>query len=191
MSEYKSTEEEIENLKESAEKAVDAIEDAVEDAVDAAEDAVEDAVDAVEEAVEKAKPPLMKLKDENPKVFFGGIAAIVIVVGIFLFSGGDSKKLQAPQIAHSVGQTYTLQAPNALPDSGITLKILKIPGQMAAFDSESEDVVCNAPTGTRATIQSFQEAFGKKNLFAQVEILEEVGDCRKGVKGWTLTSNLK
>ena len=184
MSEYKSTEEEIENLKETAEKAVDAIEDAVEEAVDAVEDVVED-------AVEKAKPPLMKLKDENPKVFFGGIAAIVIVVGIFLFSGGNSKQLQAPQIAHSVGQTYTLQAPNALPESGITLKILKIPGQMAAFDNESEDVVCNAPTGTRATIRSFQEAFGKKNLFAQIEILDEVGDCRKGVKGWTLTSNLK
>ena len=178
MSEDKSTDEIIENIKET-----------VEDVVEDVKETVEDAVDAVEDAVDNAKPALVKLKEENPKVFFGGIAAIVVVVAVFLFSGGDSTK-QHIQVAHSVGQTYSLQAPNALP--GTTLKILKIPGQMSSFDSESsDDVVCNAPSGTRATIRSFQEAFGKKNLFAHIEILDQAGDCRQGVKGWTLSSNLK
>ncbi|GFO72109.1 hypothetical protein BJAS_P2083 [Bathymodiolus japonicus methanotrophic gill symbiont] len=169
MSEDKSTDEIIENVKE----------------------VVEEAVDAVEDAVDAAKPPLMKLKEENPKVFYGGIAAIAVVAGLFFFSGGSSNTQHVQQIAHTVGETYTLQAPNATPGSGVTLKILKIPGQMASFDTESEDVVCNAPSGTRATIKSFQEAFGKKNLFAHIEILDAVNDCRQGVKGWTLTTNLK
>ena len=180
MSEDKSTDEIIENIK-----------DTVEEVVEDVKETVEDAVDAVEDAVDAAKPPLMKFKEENPKAFFGGIAAIVVVAGLFFFSGGDSKTQHVQQIAHSVGETYTLQAPNALPGSGVTLKILKIPGQMASFDNESEDVVCSAPSGTRATIKSFQEAFGKKNLFAHIEILDAVNDCRQGVKGWTLTSNLK
>ena len=179
MSEDKSTDDVIENIKET-----------VEDVVEDVKETVEDAVDAVEDAAEKAKPFLVNLKDEKTKVFFVVIAAVVVVVALFLFSGGDSKKQHAQQVAHTVGQIYTLQAPNALPDT--TLKILKIPGQMSSFDSESsDDVVCNAPSGTRATIKSFQEAFGKKNLFAHIEIMDEAGDCRQGVKGWTLSSNLK
>ena len=180
MSEDKSTKEVIEDIKETVEEVVEDV-----------KETVEEAVDAVEDVVDNAKPALMKLKDENPKVFFGGIAAIVVVAGLFFFSGGSSKTQHVQKIAYEVGQTYTLQAPNSLPGSGSTLKILKIPGQMASFDNESEDVVCNAPSGTRATLKSFQEAFGRKNLFAHIEILEEVADCRKGVKGWTLTTNLK
>ncbi|HIG65031.1 MAG TPA: hypothetical protein EYQ43_05640 [Methyloprofundus sp.] len=179
MSEDKSTEEGLENIK-----------DTVEEAVEDVKETVEEAIGAVEDAAEQAKPFLVNLKDENPKVFFGGIAAIVAVVAIFIFSGGSSKTQHVQMVDHAVGQTYTLQAPNALP--GTALRILKIPGQMSSFDSESiEDVVCSAPSGTRVTIKSFQEAFGKKNLFANVEIQDEAGDCRQGVKGWTLTSNLK
>jgi uncharacterized protein YjbJ (UPF0337 family) len=176
MSEDKSTEEVIENIK-----------DSVEEAVEDVKETVEQAIDAVEDAAEQAKPFLVNLKDENPKVFFGGI---VVVVAIFLFSGGSSKTQHVQMVDHAVGQTYTLQAPNALP--GTALKILKIPGQMSSFDNESsDDVVCSAPSGTSATIKSFQEAFGRKNLFAHIEIQQEAGDCRQGVKGWTLTSNLK
>ncbi|SMG62888.1 conserved hypothetical protein [methanotrophic bacterial endosymbiont of Bathymodiolus sp.] len=179
MSEDKSTEEVIENIK-----------DSVEEAVEDVKETVEQAIDAVEDAAEQAKPFLVNLKDENPKVFFGGIVAIVVVVAIFLFSGGSSKTQHVQMVDHAVGQTYTLQAPNALP--GTALKILKIPGQMSSFDNESsDDVVCSAPSGTSATIKSFQEAFGRKNLFAHIEIQQEAGDCRQGVKGWTLTSNLK
>ncbi len=175
MSEDKSTEsgEVIENIKESVEEVVEQIKDGVEDAVD---------------AVEEAKPPLVKFKDEKPKLFYGAIAGIVVVLGVVFMSGGDEVKQHASQMTYTVGQSYTLQAANALSDT--TIKILKVPGQMASFDNES-DVTCSAPTGTPVLARSFQDAFGTKQLFVQVEIQQESGDCRQGVKGWTLKTNLK
>ena len=177
MSEDKSTEDVIEDIKET-----------VEDVVEDIKETVEDAVDAVEDAVDKAKPPLMKLKEENPKVFYGAIAGVVVVLGFFFMSGGGNGSKQHAQTAISLGQSYTLKAPNSVGES--TLKILKVPGSMASFDNP-EDVVCNAPVGTQVIARDFQDAFGKKQLFVQVEIQQEVADCRQGVKGWTLKNNLK
>ena len=177
MSEDKSTDEVIEDIKET-----------VEDVVEDIKETVEEAVEAVEDAVEQAKPPLMKLKEENPKVFYGGIAGVVLVLGLFFLSGGDSGVKQNAQTAISVGQSYTLKAPNSVGET--SLKILKVPGSMASFDNP-EDVVCNAPVGTQVVARGFQDAFGKKQLFVQVEVQQEIGDCRQGVKGWTLKNNLK
>jgi len=177
MSEDKSTDEVIEDIKETVEEVVEDI-----------KETVEEAVEAVEDAVEQAKPPLMKLKEENPKVFYGGIAGVVLVLGLFFLSGGDSGVKQNAQTAISVGQSYTLKAPNSVGET--SLKILKIPGSMASFDNP-EDVVCNAPVGTQVIARNFQDAFGKKQLFVQVEVQQEIGDCRQGVKGWTLKNNLK
>ena len=177
MSEDKSTEDMIEDIKETVEEVVEDI-----------KETVEEAVDAVEDAVDKAKPPLMKLKEDNPKVFYGGIAGVVLVLGLFFMSGGDGGSKQHAQAAISLGQSYTLKAPNSVGDT--TLKILKIPGSMASFDNP-EDVVCNAPIGTQVVARDFQDAFGKKQLFVQVEIQQEIADCRLGVKGWTLKNNLK
>ncbi|MDF1583808.1 MAG: hypothetical protein RQ733_06245 [Methyloprofundus sp.] len=173
MSEDKSTEsgEAIENIKESVEEVVADIKETVEGAID------------------DTKPPLMKLKDENPKLFYGALVAVVVVLGGVFMSGGDNGgKQHASQMTYAVGQSYTLQAANALTDT--TVKILKVPGQMASFDNES-DIVCSAPTGTPALARSFQDAFGTKQLFVQVEVQQEAGDCRQGVKGWTLKTNLK
>jgi len=179
MSEDKSTEDAIENIKET-----------VEDVVEDVKETIEEAVDAVEDAADKAKPALMKLKEENPKVFYGGIAGVVVVLGLFFLSGGDSKtQHNTQQTAISIGQTYTLRAPNTVGGEA-SLKILKVPGSMASFDN-SEDVVCNAPVGTPVIARGFQDAFGKKQLFVQVEVQQEVADCRQGVKGWTLKNNLK
>ncbi|NOR79549.1 MAG: hypothetical protein GQ529_01745 [Methyloprofundus sp.] len=191
MSEDKSTEDMIENIKETVEDTVEVAKETAEDVMENIQEVVEDTVDAVEDAADKAKPALMKLKEENPKVFYGGIAGVVIVLGLFFLSGGDSSKTQhnTQQTAISIGQTYTLSAPNAV-GSEATLKILKVPGSMASFDN-SEDVVCNAPVGTSVVAKGFQDAFGKKQLFVQVEIQQEVADCRQGVKGWTLKNNLK
>ncbi|MCF7970337.1 MAG: hypothetical protein K9L22_04120 [Methylococcaceae bacterium] len=180
MSEDKSTEsgDAIENSNETIESVVEDI-----------KETVEDVVDAVDGALDDVKPPLMKLKDENPKLFYGALAGIVVVLGAVFMSGGDSGvKQHASQITYTVGQSYTLQAANALTET--TLKILKVPGQMASFDNES-DIICSAPTGTPVLARSFQDAFGTKQLFVQVEIQQEAGDCRQGVKGWTLKTNLK
>jgi len=158
------------------------------DVVEHAAEAVEEVVEAVEEAVESSVPPLMKLKQEKPAVFFGGIAGIVVVLGLFALSGDDDSVRQHKQVDVSVGNTYTLQAANALTET--SLKILKIPGQMSAFDND-DDVTCSAPSGTQVTVKGFQDAFGVSQMFVQVEINQEVADCRQGVKGWTLKNNLK
>jgi len=158
------------------------------EAVNHAAEVVEEAVEAVEEAVDSSVPPLMKFKEEKPALFFGGIAGIVAVIGLFALSGDDDSVRQHKQIAVSAGNVYTLQAPNALTDT--SLKILKIPGQMSSFDNE-DDVTCNAPSGTKVTVKGFQDAFGVSQMFVQVEINQEVADCRQGVKGWTLKNNLK
>ncbi len=171
-----------------SEKNTNNSEETMQEAVEKTAEAVEHVAEAVEEKVEQSVPPLMKLKDENPKVFFGGIAAIVVVLGVVFLSGGDNTSSSYTAKEYSVGGAYTLQPQNALVDT--SLKILKIPGQMSAFDRD-EDVVCKAPSGTPVTITSFQDAFGKKKLFAQVEIKRAAGDCRQGVKGWTLSVNLK
>jgi len=163
-------------------------EETMQEAVEQAAESVGHVAEIAEEKIEEALPPLMKLKEENPKAFFGGIAAIVVVLGVVFLSGGESTGSSYTAKNYSVGGSYTLQPQNALVDT--SLKILKIPGQMAAFDRD-EDVVCKAPIGTPVTIASFQDAFGKKNLFAQVEIKQAAGDCRQGVKGWTLSANLK
>ena len=120
----------------------------------------------------------------------------MLVLGFFFLSGGSSSTAtkQHAQTAVSIGQTYVLTAPNAVGDSstvdGVTLKILKVPGSISSFDNP-EDVVCNAPVGSSVIAKSFQDAFGKKQLFVQVEIQQEIGDCRQGAKGWTMKNNLK
>ncbi len=161
------------------------------DAVEKVAEVVEDVVETEEEAVESSVPPLMKLKEEKPAVFFGGIAGILLVLAFFMFSGDDDKVVrQFKQTAVSLGGTYTLRAPNALDGNNVSLKILKIPGQMSAFDNK-DDVTCSAPVGTSVTVRGFQDAFGTSQMFVQVEINQEIADCRQGVKGWTLKNNLK
>ncbi len=173
MSEDKSTEDMMDDIKETVENV---------------QEVIESAVDTVEDTVEQAKPMLMKLKDENPKVFYGAIAAVVVALGVFFLSGDGSSSKQQVQTVVSIGQPYTLKAPNSVGET--SLKILKVPGSMASFDNP-EDVVCNAPVGTPVIARGFQDAFGKKQLFVQVEIAQETADCRQGVKGWTLKNNLK
>lgn len=179
MSEDKSTDEIIEDIKET-----------VEDVVEDVKETVEEAVEAVEDAVEKAKPPLMKLKEENPKVFYGAIVGILVVLGFIFLSGGGGSVKQNVQTAVSIGQTYTLKAVNSVGENKTNLKILKEPGSITSFDN-SELIVCNAPGGTSVIAKEFRDAFGKSQLFVKVEIQQEAGDCPQGAQGWTLKNNLK
>lgn len=179
MSEDKSTDEVIEDIKETVEEVVEDV-----------KETVEEAVEAVEDAVDKAKPPLMKLKDEKPMVFYGGIAGILVVLGFIFLSGGGNSVKQHVQTAVSIGQTYTLSAVNVVGDDKTTLKILKEPGSIASFDN-SELIVCSAPLGTPVVAKDFKDAFGKSQLFVKVEIQQEAGDCGQGARGWTLKNNLK
>ena len=175
----------------SEENSNESMSETVEHIVEKVEETVEAVEEAVEEAVDTSVPFLMKLKQDNPIAFFGGIAGVVLVVILFMLSGEEGVG-QQKQVAISMGNTYTLQAPNSLDGANATLKILKVPGQMSAFDNDSDDdVTCTAPVGTSVTVRDSQDAFGTSQMFVQVEVNQAVNDCRAGVKGWTVRNNLK
>jgi len=135
---------------------------------------------------------IMALKESNPKVFFGGIGAVVLLIVIIMFSSGSNKQLPTfKQTPIVLGNEYKLKGPNATAPEA-TIRLVAVPGSIAAFDdSEEDDRVggCkHMPQGTRVKALQTQAAYGKKDAFVQVEILD--GEC-KGKTGWTLGINLK
>lgn len=185
--------EELEELKnkttEMASDAVDAISETVEEVTETVSDAVEDAVDASSEAKDSAVAKIMELKDSNPKVFFGGIGALVLVI-LFLMMGGESKPpLPVSKVVNAtVGQNYTLKAVNTT-DLSTKIRLVAVPGSMAAYDdTEGEEDACKqVAQGTKVKATQIQEAFGQAK-FVEVEMLE--GACA-GRKGWVISNKLK
>lgn len=134
----------------------------------------------------------MALKESNPKVFFGGIGGIVIVLLIMMLSGGDDKKLPMHQAKPIVpGQSYVLQSANAY-DANATIRLVAVPGSMAAYDDTEEadrDAECkHMPQGTPVKAIQSQDAYGKKDVFVEVEMTS--GECQ-GKRGWALAIDLQ
>ncbi|WP_305908243.1 hypothetical protein Q9L42_011610 [Methylomarinum sp. Ch1-1] len=134
---------------------------------------------------------IMEIKESKPKVFYGGIGAVVLVLIIILMSGGSDKELPVHQAKNIVvGQNYVLKSANAaLPTAPV--RLVSVPGSMAAYDdTEEEDRTgCKqiAP-GTPVKVVQTQDAFGKKDAFVQVEMTD--GECQ-GRKGWVLAINIQ
>ncbi len=149
-------------------------------------------------AESKANPPLgilasvMSLKENNAKIFYGAIAGVVGVVLILAMLGGNEKTLpsSAPKNL-AAGQKYTLQSPNAAAEDGeqTIIRLVATPGAIAAFDDdENKTEECRKfPEGTHVTVLDKQDAYGKKDVFAKVQIDEEI--CN-GTIGWVLAVNL-
>ncbi len=154
---------------------------------------VENIVDNTTEDTNNLLNTAMGLKDSNPKVFFGAIAAIVVVVLIVIMSSGSSNKL--PQTASknlSIGQQYSLQGANSNNNVKSSISMVAAPGISAFDDSEEEgsDRSCKQqPAGTSIKILDFQNFAGKKDAFAQVEVLSD-GNCL-GRKGWVLAIDIQ
>lgn len=132
---------------------------------------------------------LWRLKQSNPKVFFGGIGVIAVAIG-FLAMSGKPDNVAEPKIKELVpGQTYTLKNPNSVGDNSAT-ELVAVPGTTAAYDTSEENdaIVCRAPNGTKVKLKNFADAFGKRNLFAQVEV--QSGECT-GRIGWTMVINIE
>jgi hypothetical protein len=132
------------------------------------------------------------LKESNPKVFFGAIGAVLILVILMFSGGGSSAKLPVHQSkAVVVGQSYVLKSPNAY-DAQATIRLVSVPGSMAAYDDTEEadrEGACKHITqGTPVKVTQSQDAYGKKDVFAEVEMT--TGEC-EGRKGWTLSVNLQ
>lgn len=135
----------------------------------------------------------LKLKDEKPKVFYGAIAGVVVVLGFLMFGGGSSSTVSGPGIKDLViGQRYVLQGPNAY-DKEATIRLVAVPGTIAAYDDTEEDDRMGGckhmPVGTPVTVLGFQDAYGKKNAFVNVKF-EVEGEC-KDKTAWTLAINLQ
>jgi len=133
----------------------------------------------------------LALKESNPKVFFGSIGAAVALL-LFLFVGGGSDpKLPVHQAKPVViGQSYVLKSANAY-DPSATIRLVAVPGSMAAYDDSEEadrEGCKHIKDGTPVKVTQSQDAYGKKDVFVEVEM--QSGEC-EGKKGWALAINLQ
>jgi len=168
--------------------------DSVEEVVETVTEAVEEAVETVTEAVEEgnAVSKIMELKDSNPKVFFGAIAGLVVVILAMVMGGGESNKpvQQSRQVNLSIGNTYSLKGVNSY-GTNAKIRLVAVPGSMAAYDEsekEGDEGSCkDMPEGTKVKLLSIQEALGGAK-FVELELLDAAG-C-SGRKGWATASNL-
>jgi len=161
-----------------------------------------DSVETVEEAKETVAAPevetegnavskIMELKESNPKVFFGAIGGLVLIILIVVFSGGGSNSLPVHKAANLViGNTYSLKGINSY-GSNITIRLVAVPGSIAAYDEsekEGNESACkDIAQGTKVKLLQVQQAFGNAK-FVQLEILD-AGQCT-GKKGWASANNL-
>lgn len=135
---------------------------------------------------------LMDLKQKNPKVFFGAIGGITVLL-LIMMSGGDNKPpLPGPAMKNlAIGQQYVLKSANSY-DPGSTVRLVSVPGAMAAYDDSEEadrNGACqHMPQGTKVTAVEFQDFAGKKNAFVKVKMLD--GECKDN-EGWALAIDVQ
>lgn len=155
---------------------------------------VSETVEAAQNAAGNALSSIMELKASNPKVFFGGIGAIVLVLLVLMMSGGSDPKLPVHQSKPiSVGQNYVLKSPNTY-DPNATIRMVAVPGSMAAYDDTEEndrDGSCkHLPQNTAVKLtQSQQDPSDKNVVWVEVEVTD-AGECQ-GKRAWTSGINLQ
>lgn len=136
---------------------------------------------------------VMKIKDENPKLFFGLIGGLLVVFILLLsMGGGDSgSSTKSANKELKAGQRYKLMSANAY-DELATVRLVSAPGTIAAYDDTEEsdrNGACqHIVQGTPVTALEFADAYGKKNSYVKVRI--EEGEC-KGNEGWALAIDVK
>jgi hypothetical protein len=155
---------------------------------------VNQTVEAAQNAAGNALSSILALKESNPKVFFGGVGAIVLVLMVLMMSGGSDPKLPVHQSKPiSVGQSYVLKSPNTY-DPSATIRMVAVPGSMAAYDDTEEndrDGSCkHLPQNTAVKLtQSQQDPSDKNVVWVEVEVTD-AGECQ-GKRAWTSGINLQ
>jgi hypothetical protein len=134
----------------------------------------------------------LELKESNPKVFFGIIGGVVLGLVLLFSGGGSDAKLPIHQSKPViVGQSYVLKSANAY-DQNATIRLVAVPGSMAAYDdteeNDREGGCKHILQGTPVKVVQSQDAYGKKDVFVEVEM--QSGEC-EGKKGWALAVNLQ
>lgn len=136
---------------------------------------------------------VLELKQSNPKVFFGSIGAVVVLILLVMNLGGDNGVLpNKPAKDLVVGQNYILKNANSFDTNG-RVRLVSVPGSMEAFDDtideDPKEASCkHLPQDTQVKALAFQDFAGKKNAFVNVEILS--GVC-KGKKNWALAIDVQ
>ncbi|MDP2903613.1 MAG: hypothetical protein Q8N96_10995 [Methylovulum sp.] len=156
------------------------------------EENAKEALDSAKNIANNLLSSVLSLKEKNPKVFFGAIGGVVVLLILIMTSGGGSKSVSGPVIKNlAIGQRYVLKSANAY-DKDATVRLVSVPGTIAAYDDTEEadrNGACqHMPQGTAVTVLELQEAYGKKNTYAKVQI--EDGEC-KGNTGWALSVDVQ
>lgn len=153
-----------------------------------------DTANAAKETAGKLFSAAMSLKENNPKVFYGAVGGVVLLLVIFMMSGGKPEFVSGPTAQNlAVGQRYVLKNPNAY-EIESPIKLLPVPGSMAAYDDTEDEEKGKVEScrrinpGTPISILGFQDFAGKKNAFVNVQI--EDGSC-KGSSGWVSAINVQ
>lgn len=151
-----------------------------------------ESVESAQNAAGNLVSKLLELKESNPKVFFGGIGAVAVVLLALMMTGGSDKKLPVHEAKAIVpGQNYVLKSANAY-DANATIRLVAVPGSMAAYDDTEEgdrEGACkHMPQNTPVKAIQSQDAYGKKDVFVEVEMTS--GECQ-GKRGWALAIDLQ
>ncbi|MBZ4203151.1 MAG: hypothetical protein LAC70_08480 [Methylovulum sp.] len=150
-------------------------------------------LDAAKATASNMISSFMALKENNPKVFFGSIGGIAVILILIIMSGGsNTKTVKGPDIQNlAVGQRYILKSANAY-DKDATVRLVSVPGAIAAYDdTEAADrsgACQHIIQGTPVSVVELQDAYGKKNTYSKVQI--EEGEC-KGSSGWVLSVDVQ
>ena len=137
----------------------------------------------------------LNLKESNPKVFFGSLGGVAVLLVLLLTMGGDDSAkpvISGPALKDlAIGQRYVLKSANAY-DVAATVRLVATPGAIAAYDDTEEkdraSVCQHIPQGTPVSVLEFADAYGKQKTYAKVRI--EDGDC-KGNEAWALAIDVQ
>jgi hypothetical protein len=158
------------------------------------ENDVKQNVDLAKNTVGKLVSSLLSLKESNPKVFYGGIGGVAVLLVLMMTMGGDGSKpaITGPVLKDlAVGQRYVLKSANAY-DPSATVRLVSAPGAIAAYDDTEEADRTGAcqhmPQGTPVSVLDFADAYGKQKAYAKVRI--EEGEC-KGNEAWALAIDVQ
>ncbi len=158
------------------------------------EENVKQTVDSAKNTAGNLVSSLLSLKEKNPKVFFGAIGVVVILLVVMMSMGGDGSKpkISGPTLKDlAVGQRYVLKSANAY-DPSATVRLVSTPGAIAAYDDTEEADRSGAcqhiPQGTPVSVLEFADAYGKQKAYAKVRI--EDGEC-KGNEAWALAIDVQ
>jgi hypothetical protein len=158
------------------------------------EENVKQTVETAKNTVGNLVSSFLSLKEHNPKVFFGAIGGVAILLVLMMTMGGDGSKptISGPALKNlAVGQRYTLKSANAY-DPSATVRLVSTPGAIAAYDDTEEADRSGAcqhiPQGTPVSVLDFADAYGKQKAYAKVRI--EEGEC-KGNEAWALAIDVQ